>query len=296
MARYGQAFKNRAVARLLPPESAPLLAEVAHAVGVSADTLERWRNDALGLHNMEVKEIVQREVEFKSLVRGIFGFLVTEFGFGHATDESGKWSHILVFRHPETCQEVRVTNAFHGYDYGFDVSVSTARFGRLFRKMVYFRLKEKQDSGFSFVLESAKELQSALRNSSDDVLMRIEGTVQRRGKSANPIYSISVWLGYRKHLYFPDAYFPVVNDADGDVPIEVEVDGQPHTFVLNPGFWKTWCSEIRDRGNLVIREWLQRHYTLNWSRGKAPQVQLIPLGEYRFRLLPAEDSSVEVSS
>ena len=46
LARYGQSFKNRAVARLLPPESAPLDA-VAREVGISADTLERWRADAL---------------------------------------------------------------------------------------------------------------------------------------------------------------------------------------------------------------------------------------------------------
>lgn len=46
LARYGQSFKNRAVARLLPPESAPLEA-VAREVGVSADTLERWRSQAL---------------------------------------------------------------------------------------------------------------------------------------------------------------------------------------------------------------------------------------------------------
>jgi len=38
VARYGQAFKNRVVARLLPPESAPLAA-LAQEVGVSADTL-----------------------------------------------------------------------------------------------------------------------------------------------------------------------------------------------------------------------------------------------------------------
>lgn len=46
MARYGQAFKDKAVARLLPPESADLKV-VAQAVGVSASTLERWRADAL---------------------------------------------------------------------------------------------------------------------------------------------------------------------------------------------------------------------------------------------------------
>jgi len=48
MARYGQAFKDRAVARLLPPESAP--AElVSQEIGVSVGTLERWRAEALSL-------------------------------------------------------------------------------------------------------------------------------------------------------------------------------------------------------------------------------------------------------
>ena len=46
MARYGQGFKDRAVARLLPPESASIQ-EVSLQVGVAAATLERWRSDAL---------------------------------------------------------------------------------------------------------------------------------------------------------------------------------------------------------------------------------------------------------
>jgi len=46
MARYGQAFKDRAVARLLPPESAPVKA-VSRELGVSVATLERWRSAAL---------------------------------------------------------------------------------------------------------------------------------------------------------------------------------------------------------------------------------------------------------
>ena len=46
MARYGQAFKDRAVARLLPPESA-VLEDVAREIGVGAGTLERWRSEAL---------------------------------------------------------------------------------------------------------------------------------------------------------------------------------------------------------------------------------------------------------
>ena len=45
MARYGKAFKERAVARLLPPESASV-EEVSRRIGVSVSTLERWRADA----------------------------------------------------------------------------------------------------------------------------------------------------------------------------------------------------------------------------------------------------------
>lgn len=45
MARYGEAFRNRAVARLLPPESADV-GLVAKEIGVSVQTLERWREDA----------------------------------------------------------------------------------------------------------------------------------------------------------------------------------------------------------------------------------------------------------
>lgn len=46
MARYGKAFKDRAVARLLPPESAPA-ERVAREIGIGSDTLERWRSEAL---------------------------------------------------------------------------------------------------------------------------------------------------------------------------------------------------------------------------------------------------------
>ena len=46
MARYGQAFKDRAVARLLPPESAALEV-VSRETGIATGTLERWHTDAL---------------------------------------------------------------------------------------------------------------------------------------------------------------------------------------------------------------------------------------------------------
>ena len=46
MARYGQAYKDRIVARLLPPESSAIDV-VSREVGVSVVTLERWRATAL---------------------------------------------------------------------------------------------------------------------------------------------------------------------------------------------------------------------------------------------------------
>lgn len=46
MAGYGQALKNRAVARLLPPESSPVEI-LSREIGVSVATPERWRSEAL---------------------------------------------------------------------------------------------------------------------------------------------------------------------------------------------------------------------------------------------------------
>lgn len=45
MARYGEGFRSRVVARLLPPESAEIGA-ISREVGVSVQTLERWREAA----------------------------------------------------------------------------------------------------------------------------------------------------------------------------------------------------------------------------------------------------------
>lgn len=46
MARFGQAMKDRVLGRLLPPQSAAI-EEVSREVGISVDTLERWRAEAV---------------------------------------------------------------------------------------------------------------------------------------------------------------------------------------------------------------------------------------------------------
>jgi len=45
VARYGQTYKDRVMARLLPPESSAVEL-VSREVGVSVATLERWRSEA----------------------------------------------------------------------------------------------------------------------------------------------------------------------------------------------------------------------------------------------------------
>lgn len=46
VARYGKEFKDKAVARLLPPESSAI-GLVSREIGISVGTLERWRAEAL---------------------------------------------------------------------------------------------------------------------------------------------------------------------------------------------------------------------------------------------------------
>ncbi|MEX3606587.1 MAG: hypothetical protein VB142_10940 [Burkholderia sp.] len=46
MAKYGQAFKDKVVARLLPSESASV-EDVAQETRVNVGTLERWRSESL---------------------------------------------------------------------------------------------------------------------------------------------------------------------------------------------------------------------------------------------------------
>ena len=52
MARYGKEFRQRAVARLLPPESSSVT-QVAAELGVRTETLERWRAEALAAPQRE---------------------------------------------------------------------------------------------------------------------------------------------------------------------------------------------------------------------------------------------------
>jgi hypothetical protein len=66
--------------------------------------------------------------------------------------------------------------------------------------------------------------------------------------------------------------------------IEVEIGGRFHIFSLTPGFWNK-CPEFRDSGAPIIRGWLHQHGLLKWPKGNPPQLELLPLGGARFRLV-----------
>ena len=67
--------------------------------------------------------------------------------------------------------------------------------------------------------------------------------------------------------------------------IEVEIEGKSHTFKLTAGFWKQ-CSEFRDSGTTLIRDWLTKNQSIVWEKGNPPRFQFISLGGKRFKLMP----------
>jgi hypothetical protein len=69
--------------------------------------------------------------------------------------------------------------------------------------------------------------------------------------------------------------------------VEIEMDGMSHSFSLVRGsFWST-CPELRDEDTegTPIRDWLQNHRSLTWTKGRPPKATLRPVGKGHFRLL-----------
>ena len=74
---------------------------------------------------------------------------------------------------------------------------------------------------------------------------------------------------------------------EGLESIEVEMDGVSHSFCLaRKNFWTT-CPELRDEDSegTPIRDWLQNHRSLTWTKRRPPKAALVPIGKGHFRLL-----------
>ncbi|MRW83032.1 hypothetical protein GJ698_02870 [Pseudoduganella sp. FT26W] len=103
----------------------------------------------------------------------------------------------------------------------------------------------------------------------------MEVSAWKNGRASNPrvVYGIRVGVENRA------AYFPVERDV-----IVVEMDNEEHTFHLTDGFRRK-CPEFRDSKGTAIRDWLARHRTTDWPRGRPPRFELHVLGDGRFRLV-----------
>lgn len=62
--------------------------------------------------------------------------------------------------------------------------------------------------------------------------------------------------------------------------IEVEIDGELHSFRLSSTFWGR-CPEFRGK---LIGNWLQARGLASWPHRRPHTLELIPLGGNRFRL------------
>lgn len=113
---------------------------------------------------MNERELSASGSDFKARVRVAFEFLVEEFGFEPGMDESGQYSHRLVYRNPARDQAVAVANAFHPVDYGFEVAVDSICNPRGLddRTLVYVKFKEDQAPGYPFLAEAAEQLRTFL--------------------------------------------------------------------------------------------------------------------------------------
>jgi hypothetical protein len=62
--------------------------------------------------------------------------------------------------------------------------------------------------------------------------------------------------------------------------VEIEIDGELHTFPLAETFWTT-CPEFRGR---ALSGWLLRRGLAPWPPRRPPALELTPIGGTRFRL------------
>lgn len=63
--------------------------------------------------------------------------------------------------------------------------------------------------------------------------------------------------------------------------VQIEIDGKFHRYPLRSTFWET-CPEFRGG---PLKDWLLRRQFAPWPKGKPPILELVPLGENRFRVL-----------
>lgn len=116
-----------------------------------------------------------------------FSFLTSEFGYGQPLHKAYQQENGAITRddisyeNPAAGRVVLITNAYHPYDYGFEMNVRRLDTALSWedKQMLYYVLKENQDLEQSFI-ESAAQL---LKDKFAQVLRGEEWMADKTGKS-----------------------------------------------------------------------------------------------------------------
>lgn len=116
---------------------------------------------------------IQTQV-FERIVEREYRFLVEDYGFGapEIVSKEEEYRDRIIFATSKAAAEV--LNAYHGVDYGFEVNyypdkrrIGNAGDDLSASEMVYYKLKEKQDTEGEFIREGAIALRKFLEDLSD---------------------------------------------------------------------------------------------------------------------------------
>jgi len=78
---------------------------------------------------------------------------------------------------------------------------------------------------------------------------------------------------------------------EGLESVQVEMDGVTHSFSLTRReSFLTTCPKLRDKDEdsegTPIRDWLEKHRNVTWTKGRPPTAVVVPVGKGRLRLPP----------
>lgn len=105
-----------------------------------------------------------------------------------------------------------------------------------------------------------------------------EGMIVTGWKIGQPNNKTGAGYGIRISKKDRDRYFKKSWDS-----VEIEFEGgDVITVSLSDSFWKD-CTELRSS---KIGKWMLEKGFAPWQKGKPPKIELIPVGERRFKLIP----------
>ena len=116
-----------------------------------------------GVSRVDEYEIAKSGELYRSEVLRLYRFLVDGFGFEAPLARDGNYSYSLTYEHIVGGMEVILSNAYHSVDYGFEITFDRKGPWRGDeRNVVFFTLKEDQDSECRFLSVGAEALRKVV--------------------------------------------------------------------------------------------------------------------------------------